>query len=196
MFDCFDQTASNGAKGPLTLIYRPLQAESDEETVEYDMEEIHFHFDKSEHEVEGTSYPAEAHLKFKSSEGDLVAVGILLIDDYSDTDMDFPTFGLQRKMKKVKTFNKSFEKTIKIKPLKRLLKKALGNVYLYTGSLTTPPCTLGLPWIVSAKPAYVKPKFLRKLQKLEDESGNVIGSNYRPLQAATELLDICLLETA
>ena len=84
--------------------------------------------------------------------------------------------------------------TIKIRPLKKLLKKAFEEVYKYIGSLTTPPCTLNLPWLVSAKPARVEPKFLSELKKLRDETGRRIKRNFRPLQKHTDELKLCLHE--
>ena len=219
MFDCFDQTADNGASGPLTIIYKPLQAASGEDAQEYHLEELHFHI-KSEHVVEGRRFPSEVHMKFKTDSGDYAVLGVPLItagspsngddsrssgDDSSDEShengedsggdrcgMIFPTFGFESKMRRVRNFNEVFEKTINIKLLKNLVKKALKKVYLYTGSLTTPPCSLGLPWIVSAKPACIEGKFLRQLKRLRDETGKRIKKNYRPLQQHTDQLDICL----
>ena len=208
MFDCFDEIASNGAHGPLTLFFSHPHDEIDYESIEYDLAEVHFHWKKSEHALEGDKFPAEAHLKFKhseyrgsafsearTSEGAVTAVGILLTDDEdSDGDMKFPTYHLEKKIKTVRKFNTSFRMKIKIKPLKKLLDKAFEEVYKYIGSLTTPPCTLKLPWLVSAKPARVKPKLLAELKKLRDETGHRIKRNYRPLQKHTDELKLCLHE--
>ena len=204
-FDCDNQTARNGANGPLTLfLHRNFEVSS--QSVDYDLAEIHFHWSESEHAIEGDKYPAEAHLKFKHSEhrdkvyhqaklheGALHAVGILLHpDNDSGGDMKFPTFKLEKEIEKARIFNTSFHMTIKIEPLKKLLNKAFEKVYRYIGSLTTPPCTLNLPWLVSAKPASVKSKLLDELNKVRDETGQRIHRNFRSLQEHTDELKLCL----
>ena len=207
MFDCYGETARNGAHGPLTLLFSHSGTGKDFENIEYDVGELHFHWGESEHAIEGHKFPAEVHLKFKHSEhrgtpyheaklseGALLAVGVPLNDEDSDGDMVFPTYGLENRIESVRPFNNHFEETIEIEPLKKLLDKAFAEVYKYVGSLTTPPCTLELPWLVSAKPASIKSEFLAELKKLEDENGNVISRNYRPLQEHTDDLNLCLHE--
>ena len=208
MFDCYGETASNGAHGPLTLFFsHPSITIDGPESIEYDLSECHFHWDESEHAIDGEKFPAEVHLKFKHSEhrgtpyheaklseGALLAVGVPLNDEDSDGDMVFPTYGLENRIPSVRDFNEHFEETIEIEPLKKLLDKAFEKVYKYMGSLTTPPCTLELPWLVSANPASIKSEFLAELKKLRDEDGNVISRNYRPLQSRTSDLNLCLHE--
>ena len=204
MFDCYNQKASNGAHGPLTLFYSHPRIPSGSNA--YDLTNFHFHWDESEHAFEGEKFPAEVHFKFKrrdhsstpyqrakSSEGAFVAVGIPLVDEDAD-DLKFPTYGLEKQIRRVRKFNAYFKKTIKINPLKKLLNKAFEKVYKYIGSLTTPPCTLMLPWLVSEEPAKIKSKFLKELKKLRDENNDPILRNYRPLQKRTSKLDLCLHE--
>ncbi|CAB1430964.1 unnamed protein product [Pleuronectes platessa] len=42
--------------------------------------------------------------------------------------------------------------------LKDLLPSALGSYYRYTGSLTTPPCSKVVEWIIFSRPIYVSYK--------------------------------------
>ena len=209
MFDCFGQVADNGAHGPLTLLSNVVEREG----YDYDLAEIHFHWGEhcsegSEHALNGYRFPAEVHLKFKHSshagvayhvaretEGALHAMGILLTDDkYSHSHRHLPTFQLEREMYRVHKFSSAFSTAIDICELKNVLDKALENVYRYVGSLTTPPCTLGLPWLVSAEPAKVSSSFLNQLRRLRDEKGRHIKRNYRPLQEHREELEMCLHE--
>ncbi|KAF0306978.1 putative carbonic anhydrase 5 [Amphibalanus amphitrite] len=206
MFDCFGQVADNGAHGPLTLISNVVE----EEGYDYDLAEIHFHWDEhgeegSEHAVEGERRAAEVHLKFKhialagvpfhvarEQEGALHALGILLTDDrHFHGHMHFPTFHLEKDMHHVRKYSSSYSKEIHIDELKDVLDTALENVYRYIGSLTTPPCTLGLPWLVATKPAKVSSSFLHQLRKLRDEHGHHMHRNHRPVQERRDELLIC-----
>lgn len=42
--------------------------------------------------------------------------------------------------------------------LKDLLPSSLGSYYRYTGSLTTPPCSKVVEWIIFSRPIYVSYK--------------------------------------
>lgn len=46
--------------------------------------------------------------------------------------------------------------------LKDLLPSSLGSYYRYTGSLTTPPCSKVVEWIVFSRPVYVSYKQVRR----------------------------------
>ena len=207
MFDCDNQEASNEAHGPLTL-YSDVGMQH--ERLDYDLAELHFHWSEqdengSEHALKGKKFPAEAHLKFKHrshadvafhvaklTEGAVHAVGVPLTS--GDSDIKFPTLGLEKRMRKVRNFRSSFRMNLKVKPLRKFLDKVLENVYRYVGSLTTPPCTLGLPWLVSAEPAKVKSSFLDELRKLKDETDNKIKRNFRDLQEHSDELKLCLYD--
>ena len=45
--------------------------------------------------------------------------------------------------------------------LKDLLPSSLGSYYRYTGSLTTPPCSKVVEWIIFSRPIYVSYKQVR-----------------------------------
>ncbi|CAL8403619.1 unnamed protein product [Arctogadus glacialis] len=45
--------------------------------------------------------------------------------------------------------------------LKELLPASLGSYYRYTGSLTTPPCSKVVEWILFSRPVYVSYKQVR-----------------------------------
>ena len=204
-----NHTAVNGAHGPLTL-HSDIEHREDDD---YDLAEIHFHWSwdvrrGSEHAWQSRKFPAEVHLKFKHSsqrgvafsvarlqEGALHAVGIALSDNCWDDeyDMVFPTFGLESYIPWVQQFG-AVGLWIEARPLKALLDAALRNVYKYTGSLTTPPCTLGLPWLVAANPAMIDPQFLFALRLLTDHEGRYITRNYRDLQPHRDGLDLCFHE--
>ncbi|XP_043193035.1 carbonic anhydrase 12-like [Amphibalanus amphitrite] len=207
-FDCFG--AVDGLASPMMLFFPGAQSDLQvsKEDLRYELAEVHFHWGGkgrkgSEHAIEGQRFDAEAHFKFKHvtysltsyyqvrlTEGALYAVGVPLIAGAGErfnlvSDTGFPTFGLEDTMSQVRRYNTGFNMTINVAELKTLFDRVLQNVYKYTGSLTTPPCTLKLPWLVSAEPTYIKPEFLAELRKLRDEKGSVIKHNVRPLQKKT-----------
>nr|WP_299418148.1 carbonic anhydrase family protein [uncultured Emticicia sp.] len=108
---------------------------------EYALSQFHFH-SHSEHTIDGKSARMEIHFVHKSStDGSLLVIGVLVeeggaanasIASYIDS---FPTV-IEKESSLLKTIN----------PLD--LFPASKKYYNYTGSLTTPPCSQGLNWIV------------------------------------------------
>lgn len=52
----------------------------------------------------------------------------------------------------------------------------------YKGSLTTPNCTENVTWIVSTTPLSISSMQLRQFRRMKNEKGNLLLSNFRPLQ--------------
>uniref|UniRef100_H3D9S4 Protein tyrosine phosphatase receptor type Ga n=1 Tax=Tetraodon nigroviridis TaxID=99883 RepID=H3D9S4_TETNG len=74
--------------------------------------------------------------------------------------------------------------------LKDLLPSSLGSYYRYTGSLTTPPCSKVVEWIVFSRPIYVSYKQLESFysiftteQQDHVKSVEYLRSNFRPIQS-------------
>ncbi|XP_035517555.1 receptor-type tyrosine-protein phosphatase gamma-like [Morone saxatilis] len=74
--------------------------------------------------------------------------------------------------------------------LKDLLPSLLGSYYRYTGSLTTPPCSKVVEWIIFNRPIYVSYKQLESFysiftteQQDHVKSVEYLRSNFRPIQS-------------
>ncbi|KAJ0023404.1 hypothetical protein NQD34_003303, partial [Periophthalmus magnuspinnatus] len=74
--------------------------------------------------------------------------------------------------------------------LKELLPSSLGSYYRYTGSLTTPPCSKVVEWIIFSRPIYVSYKQLEAFysiftteQQDHVKSVEYLRSNFRPIQS-------------
>lgn len=104
----------------------------------YFLKQLHFHT-HSEHSVEGVFYPLELHLVHKASDGKLAVLAFFIDVDNKNTNR----FGFFKNIKRGATS----ETTIK---LSRLIRYA-GEHFFYNGSLTTPPCTENVHWIVFDK---------------------------------------------
>ncbi|XP_061584706.1 receptor-type tyrosine-protein phosphatase gamma-like [Cololabis saira] len=73
--------------------------------------------------------------------------------------------------------------------LKDLLPSSLGSYYRYTGSLTTPPCSKVVEWIIFSRPIYISYKQLEAFysiftteQQDHVKSVEYLRSNFRPIQ--------------
>ena len=113
----------------------------------YELQQFHFHH-PAEEKVNGKSFPLVAHLVHKDSEGKLAVVAVLLTNGeanpvVADVWKHLPA----EEGKEITPEGVSIEVT-KLLPSKR-------GYYTYTGSLTTPPCTEGVTWVVLKSPAQV-----------------------------------------
>ncbi|KAL4646418.1 receptor-type tyrosine-protein phosphatase gamma-like [Arapaima gigas] len=73
--------------------------------------------------------------------------------------------------------------------LRRLLPPSLGSYYRYTGSLTTPPCSKAVEWIVFSRPVFLSHRQLEAFysiftteQQDHVKSVEYLRNNFRPLQ--------------
>ncbi|MEA5598913.1 carbonic anhydrase [Rivularia sp. UHCC 0363] len=133
----------------------------------YELLQFHFH-NPSEHQVEGKALPMELHLVHKSKKGSLAVVGIFLKEGQEN-----PT--LQKIWSEI-PMHKSNEKTISNININAsdLLPKDK-DYYRYFGSLTTPPCSETVNWIVLKQPVGISIQQLQKFAK-------VFPMNARPVQ--------------
>lgn len=66
--------------------------------------------------------------------------------------------------------------------IKDIVKGDIKKYYYYRGSLTTPPCSPVVQWIVSTTPLkFFRPEW-EALNKLQDTEGSPILINFRPIQ--------------
>ncbi len=131
----------------------------------YHLLQFHFHT-PSEHTLEGESSPMEVHLVHRSKSGELAVIGIFFkVGEHNP---------FLRKV--IPHFPKKIKSTEKKKSLdiRKLLPSNL-SYFTYSGSLTTPPCSEGVRWIVLQTPLEASEKQIAKLHK-------IMGKNARPTQ--------------
>jgi carbonic anhydrase len=127
----------------------------------YRLIQFHAHT-PSEHTLDGTSYPAEVHFVHQNDAGELAVVGVMIesgsaneaYQPYLDAAVEQPTASIEALADLLPT----------------------GSAYLtYDGSLTTPPCTQGVRWIVLSEPV-----------SMSDEQISILadahGETNRPVQ--------------
>ena len=131
----------------------------------YDLLQFHFHH-RSEHTIGGESYPMEAHFVHKSAVGNLMVVGVMLKEGA-------PNSTLQQIWDLAPAKEGKADGSDSINPA------ALGPkskaLFRYEGSLTTPPCTEIVSWVVFAEPIEISAAQIKRFAKL-------YSVNNRPVQ--------------
>lgn len=133
--------------------------------VRYDLLQFHFHA-PGEHSLNGRQFPIEMHLVHSDAGGNLAVVGVMLAEGAENKAFDpvwdnLPAEGQQSLP------------GIQINAAD-LLPTSL-SAYRYTGSLTTPPCTEGVAWLVLTTPVELS---ARQIETFE----TVCLGNSRPVQ--------------
>lgn len=113
----------------------------------YNLAQFHFHH-PSEHTLDGETADMELHLVHKDAAGNLAVVGIMLvIDETPDADYAVIFDNLPAE--------KGAPQPTELKVnAADLLPDAL-TFYTYSGSLTTPPCSQGVRWLVLDTPVVI-----------------------------------------
>lgn len=135
----------------------------------YTLKDFHFHA-PSEHQLNGRSYPMEAHLVHRDESGHLLVLAVLM-------DLGTESTSLASVWERIPSGKQEEVRDLLINP-QDLLPRDLHH-YAYDGSLTTPPCTEGVHWIVLKEPISITPGHIERFVSL-------IGHNARPVQSLNE----------
>lgn len=131
----------------------------------FELKQFHFH-SPSEHAVNGDYFPMEVHLVHQNSGGDYVVVGLLFQEgEANDLMNQLPSF-------RAKRGEEPYDNPIDYNDL--IVDRK--DYFLYNGSLTTPPCTEGVFWIVLKQPINASTE---QIQHYHDLLG---FDNNRPVQ--------------
>lgn len=131
---------------------------------------IQFHFHKpSEEKVNGKSFDMVAHLVHKADDGQLAVVAVLL------------ERGSENPFLQTLWNNMPLDKNVPVEPPELSINPlnflpVTRNYYTYMGSLTTPPCTEGVLWLVMKQPVQVSPEQIAIFSRL-------YRNNARPIQS-------------
>jgi carbonic anhydrase len=111
--------------------------------VPYQLLQLHFH-SPSEHTVDGNSFPVELHLVHQAEGGALAVIGVLVGGGELNQALVPLLADVPGKV------GRTARLRLPIDPATLL--PADRHSYRYSGSLTTPPCTEGVSWIVMSTP--------------------------------------------
>jgi carbonic anhydrase len=135
---------------------------------EYWLKQFHFHA-PSENHIGGKEYPMEAHLVHADAEGHLAVIAVMFEEGAENLALANPWAAMpQRAGERV---------ALRMPASAEALLPADHAYYRFEGSLTTPPCTEGVTWLVMKHPVTASHGQLTKFAR-------AIGHpNNRPLQA-------------
>jgi carbonic anhydrase len=138
---------------------------------EFELVQYHFHA-PSEHTVNGRHSPLEVHFVHKSAGGELAVVGVLVEEGAHDPLWDVVISALP-----MRPGDERHLRDLDLDP--RDIRPQAESYYRYQGSLTTPPCTENVKWIVPAETKALSPDQMSAIvSRLHD--------NNRPVQPLGE----------
>ncbi|PWW32554.1 carbonic anhydrase [Cytobacillus oceanisediminis] len=138
--------------------------------IEYKLEQFHFHT-PSEHQFDGGNFDMELHLVHKNKNGRLAVLGVIIKAGDSNNELET----IWSNAPKNKSGEVTLEETI---DLMKVLPKDK-QLFRYNGSLTTPPCTEGVTWIVLQEPIQMSNQQIETFR-------NIFQENHRPVQPTNE----------
>lgn len=142
--------------------------------VRYDVAQFHYHA-PSEHAVDGKLFAAELHIVHKNADGSLAVVGILLDEGAQNNAFQPFIENLPAEKSDVKDTGTTINAAD--------LLPSVQTTFRYSGSLTTPPCTEGVNWLVMTTSVEISTSQIEALTSLFEEGNNrpVQPLNDRPL---------------
>ncbi|MFU2046950.1 carbonic anhydrase [Avibacterium gallinarum] len=155
--------ANNGHTLQASLQSANNQLKIDDKT--FTLQQFHFHT-PSEHQFQGKHFPVEIHFVHKSETGELAVLAIMVKEGKTNSV-------LEELLHNPLNVN---EKIALAQPLDitKLLPRSKGH-YRLNGSLTTPPCSEGVNWVVLQQPISASSEQIRSLS-------HTLGNNNRPVQ--------------
>lgn len=138
----------------------------------FELKQFHLHT-PSENLIKGVSYPMEAHFVHVSDDADKEITVLAVMFEYGDTNPFLAELirQLPTKVGEIKKLEKKLDAAM-LQPVA----EAHDHYYRFNGSLTTPPCTEGVRWIVMAEPIEASKTQIEKFKAALPHANN------RPVQ--------------
>lgn len=133
----------------------------DDET--FTLRQFHFHT-PAENMINGESFPLEVHFVHSSAQGGLAVMGVMFKPGAMNPTLEAILRSVPAKVNEEKRLNKPLDLS-SLKPVNK-------QYYRYSGSLTTPPCTEGVRWLVMKDAVYASPAQIASFEKILGEHGN------------------------
>lgn len=137
------------------------------EGVTFDLKQFHFHA-PSENQIQGKSYPLEAHLVHMDKDGNLAVVAIMIAEGVENKTLAAAWVKMPEKAGETQA--------LPVLIAAEGLLPAHRDYFRFNGSLTTPPCSEGVRWLV------MKDSITASKQQIEAFSHVMHHPNNRPVQ--------------
>ncbi|MFD1446804.1 carbonic anhydrase [Oceanobacillus profundus] len=138
---------------------------------DYKLNQFHFHT-PSEHQFNGQNYDMELHLVHNDANGNLAVLGLMIKEGRENENLASVWNALPKE---------ETEKDIPVKEpidLQALLPQDQTSFH-YNGSLTTPPCTEEVKWMIFEQPIEMSNVQIQAFQ-------DIFPANHRPVQSLNE----------
>jgi carbonic anhydrase len=112
----------------------------------FNLTQFHFH-EPAEHLIDGVRYPLEIHLVHQNKDNQFVVLAIMAKEGENSEPFEFLESYLPIAVGEQKIIDQAFDIALNL-PEDR-------NYFHYKGSLTTPPCTESVNWLVFQEPIRV-----------------------------------------
>jgi carbonic anhydrase len=136
--------------------------------IDFEVKQVHFHT-PSENNINGKSFPLEAHFVHASKEGKLAVIAVMFEEGAENKALQ----GFWDNMPM-----NAGDKTALIQDNIAMLLPTDRDYYRFNGSLTTPPCSEGVRWLVMKKSITLSKAQIATFQKVMKTPNN------RPLQGS------------
>ncbi|WP_421279445.1 carbonic anhydrase [Aeromonas veronii] len=133
----------------------------------FELKQFHFHA-PSENLIEGKSYPLEGHLVHVSDKGEIAVVAVMFEAGKANPVLAAAWGELPAKVGEIHTLKAPLS-------AEQLLPESR-DYYRFSGSLTTPPCSEGVRWLVMKQPVEVSQAQIDAFKAVMHHSNN------RPVQ--------------
>lgn len=135
----------------------------------YRLLQFHAHT-PSEHTIDGESFPMEVHFVHQNDAGELAVVGVMVEEGERSEGYSAVVEALR-----------GTGQTVTVDDVSALLPSERAY-YTYSGSLTTPPCTEGVRWIVLEEPITMSAEQLSAWQAHGETNRPVVPVNEREVE--------------
>jgi carbonic anhydrase len=133
----------------------------------FELKQFHFHT-PSENTIEGESFPMEMHLVHLDEAGNIAVIGVMFTEGEENAELT-KAWSVMPKQADQKAVPGTTLNAAALLPKNR-------DYYRFNGSLTTPPCTEGVTWIVMKEPITVS------AEQVETFAHVMHHPNNRPVQ--------------
>jgi len=137
------------------------------DNTKFELKQLHFHA-PSENRIHGKSFPLEAHLVHSDDAGNLAVIAVMIEKGKESAFLKGPWQHLPAQAGPEQSFNQTLNPATLLPNTK--------DYFRFSGSLTTPPCTEGVRWLVMKSPQHASAEQIAQFKKI------ISHPNNRPVQ--------------